>query len=212
MAHNSHDVDDARGLARQVGIDFGAALTVALAYIGDSLGIFQVLADDGPFTSEQLASRSGLNERYLREWLATMAAAHYVDYDADAHAFSLNAAQRTVLLDQHSPLNMAGGFQYAVACIRQLPALTDAFRHGGGVRFADFGEEISEAIRRMFQPGYEQWVANEWIPALPEIHQRLQAGGEAAEVGCGSGQCLIPVVRSFPNSRFVGYDLDPASL
>ncbi|MGH7917520.1 MAG: class I SAM-dependent methyltransferase, partial [Candidatus Binataceae bacterium] len=195
-----------------VGIDFGAALTVALAYIADRLGIFQALADGGALTSEQLASRTGLNERYIREWLATMAAANYVDYAAGAHAFSLNPAQRTVLLDQRSPLNMAGGFQYAIACIRQLPALTEAFRHGGGVRFADFGEEISDAIRRMFQPGYEQWVAAEWIPALPEIHQRLRTGGEAAEVGCGSGQCLIPVARSFPNSRFVGYDLDPASL
>jgi SAM-dependent methyltransferase len=212
MAHRELDPNDARSLARQVGIDFGASLTVALAYIGDRLGIFETLADKGPLTAEQLAERTGLNERYIREWLATMAAAHYVDYDPSARSFAMNAAQRTVLLDQRSPLNMAGSFQYAIACIRQLPALTEAFRHGGGVRFADFGAEISDAIRRMFQAGYESWVAAEWIPTVPDIFERLKGGGRAAEIGCGSGQCLIPVARAFPNSEFVGYDLDPASL
>lgn len=204
--------DQARDLARQVGVDFGATLTVALAYIGDRLGIFRAIADNGPLTSVELAERTGLSERYLREWLSTMAAAGYVDYDPSDHKFALNHAQRTVLLDEKSPFNMAGAFQYAITCIRQLSPLTEAFRNGGGVPFADFGPEIAEAIRRMFQAGYESWVAARWIPAVPDVHERMLAGGEAAEVGCGSGQCLIPVAKAFPNSRFHGYDVDPGSI
>lgn len=203
--------NQAREFARQVGVDFGATLTVALAYIGDRLGIFQALAEKA-MTSPELAHRSGLNERYLREWASTMAAAGYVDYNPSDHKFTLNQAQRTVLLDERSPFHMTGAFQYAITCIRQLSPLTEAFRHGGGVPFADFGPEIAEAIRRMFQAGYEAWVASRWIPAVPDVHQRLIAGGEAAEVGCGSGQCLIPVAKAFPNSRFAGYEVDPGSI
>ena len=55
-------------------------------------------------------------------------------------------------------------------------------------------------------------VAQQWIPAVPDIHERLLAGGEAAEVGCGAGQCIIPVAMAYPSSRFFGYDLDQASI
>ncbi len=204
--------DPARELARQVGVDFGASLTVALAFIGDQLGIFKAIAEGGAMTTTQLAERTHLNERYLREWASAMAASGYIDYDSNGQTFSLNPAQRTVLLDEHSVFNMAGAFQYAVTCIRQLPQLATAFRAGGGIPFADFGPEIAEAIRRMFQAGYETWVAQKWIPSVPEINQQLQHGGEAAEVGCGGGQCLLPVARAFPKSRFIGYDVDPGSI
>jgi SAM-dependent methyltransferase len=88
----------------------------------------------------------------------------------------------------------------------------EAFRNGGGVPFTDFGPEIVEAIERLFHVGYETWVASEWIPAVPDIHRRLLAGGEAAEVGCGAGQCMIPVAAVFPNSRFFGFDVDRTSI
>ena len=203
---------EARELARQIGADFGAALTVALAYIGDRMGIFKSLGEGGPMTSQELAERAGLNERYVREWASTMAAARYVDYDATSQKFRLTPAQSTALLDERSPFNMAGAFQYAVTCIRQLPRLSEAFRDGGGIPFADFGPEISEAIRRMFQGGYESWVASQWIPAVAEVHQRVVDGGEVAEVGCGGGQCLIPVAAAYPKSRFTGYDVDAGSI
>jgi ubiquinone/menaquinone biosynthesis C-methylase UbiE len=39
-----------------------------------------------------------------------------------------------------------------------------------------------------------------------------RARGEAAEVGCGAGQCLLPVALAFPKSWFYGYDVDAHSL
>src|SRR5215831_74714 len=97
-------------LARQVGVDFGAALTVALAYIGDRLGIFRSMASGEPFTSQQLAELTGLNERYLREWASTMAAAGYLDYRAVDKTFRMNPEQSLVLTDQHSVFFSAGSF------------------------------------------------------------------------------------------------------
>jgi SAM-dependent methyltransferase len=107
---------------------------------------------------------------------------------------------------------MSGAFQYAIACYRQVPKLMEAFRDGGGVPFTEFGSDIVEAIERLFHAGYENWVAQEWIPAVPDICERLKVGGEAAEVGCGAGQCVIPVAMAFPKSRFFGYDVDQTSI
>lgn len=163
-------------------------------------------------TSPQLAERTRLSERYIREWAATMAASGYLDYNPADATFRLNPEQATVLASDDNTYFMGGAFQYAVACYRQLPKLMESFEHGGGVPFTDFGSDIVEAIERLFHTGYETWVAQQWIPAVPDIHQRLIAGGEAAEVGCGAGQCLIPVATAYPNSRFFGYDVDQTSI
>ena len=88
----------------------------------------------------------------------------------------------------------------------------ESFEHGGGVPFTDFGIDIVQAIERLFQAGYETWVAQQWIPAVPGVHERLTAGGEAAEVRCGAGQCLIPVARAYPERDFFGYDADMTSI
>jgi SAM-dependent methyltransferase len=206
------DRKKAAGLTRQVGTDFGAALAVALAFVGDRLGVFKAIEDGVPRTSMQLAERTGLNERYLREWAATMAASGYLDYSASDETFRLNPEQALVFAHEENTLFMGGAFQYAVACYRQLPKLMESFKHGGGVPFTDFGSDIIEAIERLFHAGYESWVAQEWIPAVPDVHQQLLAGGEAAEVGCGAGQCVIPVALAYPNSRFFGYDVDQVSI
>jgi 2-polyprenyl-3-methyl-5-hydroxy-6-metoxy-1,4-benzoquinol methylase len=212
MDGDTLDRKKATAMARQVGVDFGGALTSALAYIGDRLGIFKVMADGAAFTTSRLAARTGLNERYLREWAATMAAAGYVDYSPADGTFRMNLEQAAVLTTEDTTYYTAGAFQYAVACYRQIPKLMEAFKNGGGVPFSDFGPEIVEAIERLFHVGYETWVAAEWIPAVADIYQRLLAGGDAAEVGCGAGQCLIPVAAAFPNSRFFGFDVDRTSV
>jgi SAM-dependent methyltransferase len=212
MQRDPLDRKKAAALARQVGIDFGAALTAALAYIGDRLGIFKAMAGGALLTTPELAHRTGLNERYLREWTATMAAAGYIDYSPGDQSFRMSPEQAAVLTNEDTTYFTAGAFQYAVACYRQIPRLMEAFKNGGGVPFREFGPEIVEAIERLFHVGYETWVAREWIPAVPEIHERLLAGGDAAEVGCGAGQCLIPVAVAFPHSRFFGYDVDRNSV
>ena len=212
MNQSMPDRKKAAALTRRVGGDFGAALTVALAYVGDRLGIFRALADGTPMTSLELAERTRLSERYVREWTATMAASGYLDYSPNDATFRMNAEQAMVLAREDNTFFMGGAFQYAVACYRQLAKLMESFEHGGGVPFTDFGSDIVEAIERLFHAGYETWVAQQWIPAVPNIHKRLIAGAEVAEVGCGAGQCIIPVAMAYPESRFFGYDVDQASI
>src|SRR6516165_2022096 len=156
------DSKKAAALARQVGVDFGAAMTVALAYIGDRLGIFRAMSDGAPMTSVEIAQRTRLEERYVREWASTMAAAGYVDYDPADTTFRMTSEQVMVLAREDNTFFTGGAFQYAVACYRQIPKLMAAFQRGGGVRFAEFGPDIVEAIERLFHVGYETWVAGQW--------------------------------------------------
>lgn len=212
MAQEHFDRSRAAALARQVGTDFGAALAVALAFIGDRLGLFKLMAAGEAMTPAQIAARSGLNERYVREWAATMAAAGYIDYQPADGTFRMAPEQAMVLAREDNTYFTGGAFQYAVACYRQIGKLSDAFRNGGGVPFVDFGPDIVEAIERLFHCGYEAWVADQWIPAVPGLKAQLDAGADAAEVGCGAGQCIVPVAQAFPNSRFAGFDVDATSL
>jgi len=212
MEKEPFDRSQVSAMARQVGIDFGASLTVALAYIGDRLGVFKLMAAGEPMTSRQIAERTGLNERYIREWASTMAAAGYIEYHSADETFRMNREQAMVLTWEDNTFFTGGAFQYAVACYRQIGKLMDAFRGGGGVPFTDFGPEIVEAIERLFHAGYEAWVAEQWLPAVPGLEAKLQGGIEVAEVGCGAGQCIVPVAAAYPNSRFTGYDVDATSI
>jgi SAM-dependent methyltransferase len=212
MTRAIEDSKRAVALAQQVGVDFGAAMTVALAYIGDRLGIFKAMAGGSPMTSLEIAQLTHLDERYVREWASTMAAAGYLDFSSADDTFRMNPEQAMVLAEEDNTFFTSGAFQYAVTCYQQIPKLMEAFRRGGGVPFADFGPEIVEAIERLFRVGYESWVANQWIPAVPDIHERLKTGAEVAEVGCGAGQCIIPVASAYSNSRFFGYDVDLHSI
>src|SRR6187200_1297632 len=74
-----------------------STMTTLLAAIGDRLGLFKNLAEQGPTTSAELASRTKLNERYLREWLGGMVTAGYLNYDAPTKRFSLPAEHASVL-------------------------------------------------------------------------------------------------------------------
>lgn len=206
------DAGAANELIARMAADFGGALTMALAYAGDRLGIFAVLSDQEPRTPAHLAAEAGLNERYVREWASALVASGYLSYDAESGRFYLSPMQAAVLTDTESSLYYAGSYIYAEACVRQLPALMDVFRNGGGVSFADFGPEISEAIEKLFANGYRDAVASQWIAAVPGLTERLRRGGRVAEVGCGGGRALLSAAAAFPASTFVGYDLDETSL
>ena len=212
MTKRTAEPDATNAFAARVLQDWGGAHIVALAYIGDRLGIFRALAEAGPVTSEGLADRTGLDERYVREWAAALSAGHYIEYDSSDQTFAMTPEQVMVLVDEGGASFLGGGFQYAQACVQQVPQLMDAFRNGGGVSFSAFGPEISEAIERLFSPGYQRDVASQWIPALKDVHQRVESGGLVAEVGCGGGQALVPVTEAYPASRFVGYDVDETSI
>jgi SAM-dependent methyltransferase len=92
------------------------------------------------------------------------------------------------------------------------PKVQDAFRTGKGVAYSDYMPEIFEAIARWTDPGFKHQLVQTWIPAMPQVHERLRAGGTAADVGCGQGVASLVMARAFPQSRFWGFDQHAPSI
>ena len=83
------DREKAKQVAQQIMADVASALHSAMTFIGDRLGVFKAMKDAGPLTVEHLAARTGLNQRYLQEWLNSMAAAQYLEYNPAAQTYLL---------------------------------------------------------------------------------------------------------------------------
>jgi 2-polyprenyl-3-methyl-5-hydroxy-6-metoxy-1,4-benzoquinol methylase len=213
------DPEVLEALVGQIITDAGAALVVPLGLLGDRLGLFTTLASRGPTTAEELAAETGLYERYLREWLQTMAAAGYVTYDgsgpdgsARSARYRLSPEQAEVLTNPDSPAYVAGAFQNLVAGTRMLDRLTEAFRTGEGIGWHEQHEDMFVGTERFFRPGYLANLTSSWIPALTGIEERLQAGGTIADVGCGLGSSTTIMAAAYPQATLVGLDYHPHSV
>jgi 2-polyprenyl-3-methyl-5-hydroxy-6-metoxy-1,4-benzoquinol methylase len=192
--------------------DFGATFHSAMAVIGDKLGLYKTLAESGPLTSEELAMRTGTNERYVREWLASQAAGGYASYDAEAGRFFLTEEQAFALTDEHGPVFLPGAFQLALSAVRSEPRIARAFKTGEGVGWHEHDAGLFGGTERFFRPGYAAHLVGSWIPALEGMDEKLKVGARVADVGCGHGASTILLAQAYPKSTFVGFDYHQPSI
>lgn len=182
-----------------------------MAALGDHLGLFRGLAQ-GPATSPELAGRTGLSERYVREWLAGMTAAGYVAYEPSNATFRLTPEQAAVLADDTSPVGLGGLFHEMAAAWKVFDDVKEAFRSGGGVTLDRYPDAWWDGMERFTGTWFHNLLLQEWVPAADGIEATLSAGGHVADVGCGRGRALIEILGSYPRATAVGYDLSEAQL
>ncbi len=206
------DEDALHAQLGQSAMDIGATFFAPLVLIGLDLGLYELLAADGPMTSDALAGRTGTAERYVREWLRTNAAGGYVTYDAEADTYAMSPEQALLLANSDSPAFVGGFFQTALAATRILPALTEAFRTGEGVGWGEHDHRLFHGVEQSFRPGYLNHLVQEWIPALDGVDETLTAGARVVDVGCGFGASTIIMAEAYPNSQFVGVDAHEPSI
>jgi SAM-dependent methyltransferase len=197
-------------LAQFVG-DLGATISAGNVVIGDRLGLYRALADAGPLTSADLASYTGTSERYVREWLRGQAAGGAISYRGETDQYWMTPEQALAFADPDG-LVLPGAFQLAVACLADLPAITEAFRTGSGVAWGDHHPEVFTGCERFFRPGYSTNLVSSWIPAIPGLTERLRSGVAVADIGCGLGASTRILARTYPASTVVGFDNHPESI
>jgi 2-polyprenyl-3-methyl-5-hydroxy-6-metoxy-1,4-benzoquinol methylase len=186
-------------------------------YLGDRLGLYRALADGGAMTSVELADATAVHERYAREWLEQQAASdllEMVDGDGEQRRFRLPEAHQEVLLEVSS-LNYTAPMARAVlASVRPIDALLDAFKGGNGVPYAAYGEDLHESQAAFTRPLFENLLGKEWLPSVPELHERLLADPPArvADIACGQGRSSIEIARAYPKVNVDGIDADHASI
>src|SRR5579875_2805051 len=174
------DQDRLMVLVQQCVGDFGAMASGALVNVGDKLGLYRALRDQGPLTSQGPAQATGTSERYIREWLNGQAASNYVTYDGDGH-YSLSPEQAELFANEDGPFSMLGGFQIIAAATRSMPCLIDRFKTGEGFGWHEHDPELFEGTLRFFRPGYIANLVSAWLPALDGVVAKLEAGARVMD-------------------------------
>jgi 2-polyprenyl-3-methyl-5-hydroxy-6-metoxy-1,4-benzoquinol methylase len=216
MARAAEAVEQRDALVGRVFANAIGAFDLFSVYLGDVLGLYRMLAERGPLTSAELADEVGLHERYAREWLEQQAASGLLEVaqDGDTRRFGLPAGHDEALLDVSSLNYVAPMARAVLASIRPVDKVLEAFRTGDGVPYADYGDDLHEAQAAFTRPLFENLLGKEWLPAVPEIHERLLADPPAriADVACGQGRSSVEIARAYPKVRVDGIDSDRASI
>jgi 2-polyprenyl-3-methyl-5-hydroxy-6-metoxy-1,4-benzoquinol methylase len=205
MATHALNPQEVEAIAdRAIGYLSGAAVS-ALVYLGDQLGLYRALREAGPVTSAELAARSGLHERWVREWLHGQASAGLVRYAGDGR-FELTGEQAAVLADEANPAFVSGGFALTFSLFQQWERLHESFRTGRGVPYNQLGRDHAVAESRFSAPWMRANLVPVILPGLDGVTPKLAAGAKVADLGCGSGRALLEMARAYPRSEFHGYD------
>ncbi|WP_327701890.1 class I SAM-dependent methyltransferase [Streptomyces decoyicus] len=192
--------------------DTGAAVSGLCTSLGDRLGLYTAMAGAGPLTSAQLAARTGLVERYVREWLAAQVAGEYISYAPGTDTYLLPDEHAAVLADPDLPTYAAGFSTLLQAIYATEDTLMEAFRTGEGVGWEGHGPALFAGSAKFFRPGYAASLVPEWLTALDGVVEKLERGARVADVGCGYGYSTTLMAQAFPRSHFDGFDFHGPSI
>ena len=192
------------------------AFDLAGVYVGERLGLYRALAEQGALTAGELADATGMDERYALEWLEHQAASSILDADESGGTwrFRLPEGHDEALLDETS-LNYVTPFsRLLVACLRPIDSLLAAYKTGEGDAYGDYGADLHEGQAAFTRPMFLTLLAQEWLPGVPEIHERLVADPPArvADVACGCGWSSIGMAQGYSKIQVDGIDLDDPSI
>lgn len=184
---------------------------VLLMSIGHQSGLLDALAALPGSTSERIADATGLDERYVREWLAGMTVSRVVDYDPTTATYTL-PSQRAAALTRRAGLgNLARLAQYMPLLSEVEQKILGCFHTGGGLQYSDyprFHEVMAERSREVFDSALIRTV----LPLVDGLPERLNGGLDVADFGCGSGYALNLMAQAFPASRFTGIDFSDEAI
>src|ERR1700761_1526980 len=188
----------------------GASLALLLS-IGHQTSLLDTMAGRAPATSAQIAEAAGLNERYVREWLAGMTTGRVVEYDPDADTYTLPAHRASVLTRAAGPHNLA-----LVSMIFPLLAeveqkIIGCFNAGGGLPYSEF-PRFHALMAEQSAVVFDNALVDVVLPLVDGLVERLRSGVDVADFGCGSGHAINVMAQAFPASHFTGVDFSDEAI
>jgi ubiquinone/menaquinone biosynthesis C-methylase UbiE len=205
-ARSPLDQAKAEAFARKLLTALNHGALCLMVSVGHRTGLFDAISTLPPATSEEIATRAGLNERYVREWLGAMVTARVVEVDPTTLRFSLPAEHAAFLTRAAAADNIAVFAQYVAVMGGVEDAVVDCFRAGGGVpysKFTRFHEVMAEDSGQSVLSSLESHI----LPLVPGLTDRLSKGIQVLDAGCGRGRILNRLAALYPSSRFVGMDV-----
>jgi ubiquinone/menaquinone biosynthesis C-methylase UbiE len=180
-----------------------------MASIGYRTGLFDVMRDQPPHTSDEIAARAGLNERYVREWLGAMVTSGIVSVDPESTRYQLPPEHAAYLTRAAGADNLAVFAQYVPILGNVEDDIVACFRAGGGVpyeRFPRLHAVMAEDLSVLSS------LESHILPLVPGLADRLARGMRVLDAGCGSGRIINRLAALFPKSRLTGMDLSPDAI
>ena len=205
MADQPLDKQRVQDFARKLFGHYTSGMLTLMVDIGHKTGLFEALAR-GRGSSEDIAARAGLEERYVREWLGAVATGGIVEYDASSRTFLL-PPEHAACLTGTSSRNLAAGSQVLAMVAKRLPGVAACFRAGGGVPYSEYRPDFTAYQDGSWRLLYDGLLIRGFLPAAKGLPERLQGGIRVADVGCGTGHAVNLMAREYPRSSFVGYDI-----
>jgi len=206
------DKERVGAFAKAVYRDMAGAMAIGMGYLGLKSGLFEAMKDGVPVSSHDLANKTRLTHRYVEEWLNGMTAAGWLEHDEETATFTMPAEHGFLLASEGTDHYMGGLFLAGPSLLSQAPEVARAFREGGGVHFGEFDHDWIEALDLMNGGAYQHRLASYWIKQLPDIDERLVAGGRVLDIGCGVGKVSLALAEAYPHAQITGFDPDANSL
>jgi methylase of polypeptide subunit release factors len=161
-------------------------------------------------TAQEIASKSNLNERYVKEWLGAMVTDKIVDYDSSTNKFSLPKEKAQYLTREKSLYNFAASMQW-IPVSQVEDEIVNCFNNGGGVPYSSY-KRFHEV---MAEESYQTVVValiDHILPLVPNLIDKLKKGINVLDIGCGKGRAINVMANHFKNSNFYGYDLSQEAI
>jgi SAM-dependent methyltransferase len=199
------DEERVKGFSEQIFGHLTGSFVTFMIDIGHRTGLFHALSRE-PATSSALAARSGLHERYVREWLGAIVTAGIGSYEPTTGQYTL-PAEHAVCLVGDTPLNIAPLGLLSGLLAQHIEPVAQAFRHGGGVPYSDYRPGFTDVMDQLGRATFDRLLVDTLVPLTGDLADRLETGIRVADIGCGTGHSTNILARAFPASTFVGYDI-----
>src|SRR3989454_1525509 len=192
--------------------DMAGAMAAGMAYVGARTGLFRAMQGKGAMALDDVVRASGMQPRYVEEWLRGMTSAGYLQYSPEKQTYELPEEMAYFVASDGTDHFVGGMWEMVPALMRVAPRVAEAFEKGGGVPFGDFGPDCVNALDLINRGQYDERFAGYWLKGLPEVVARLQAGGRMLDFGCGSGRVAMAIKHALSPAQVTRVDIDAPSV
>jgi len=185
-------------------------LALAIGYQTGLLDAMDLMVD--PQTAEHIAQQTGLNRRYIDEWLGVMVTGEIVELSLSADGPNLYYLPKRC----GDLITRRAGNKNLGVYAQEMPLLTASamegvirgFKTGAGVTYDNY-PKFNRFMTQLADAKHRQVLVDRFLPSVDDgrIIGRLQAGIRVCDLGCAEGIALMLMAKAFPRSRFIGIDI-----
>ena len=192
-------------------LNYGA-LNLAMA-IGYRTGLFDAMDRlDSPLTASSIAKKTGLNSRYIEEWLGIMVTGRIVEISKSSEGDNLFylPKHRADLITRRAGASNLGVYtqEMPILTVSAMDSVISGFKTGAGITY-DHYPTFQQFMSQLADAKHRRVLIDEFLPTIDEgrLVARLQAGIRVCDMGCAEGVAARLMAKAFPRSQFMGIDI-----